>query len=202
MVTKLLSFKTRQQQTAAKKSGRIDGYFGKVAKGHPASTKISMSGSLPMNKTTKEVIRSTKKGASSSYANWSVPANFALLKSQVIFQIRNRDADNDENTGIMPASTTIIPRTTLQRASKHLLAASKNKNISLEAVTCDMIFPQTRGGGKALLHDNDIELLGSTIIYRDEANNGMSQNEAIQLVMELSQTTNRQAAETHYDYLV
>jgi len=65
-----------------------------------------------------------------------------------------------------------------------------------------MIFPKARGGGKGLLHENEIELLSSALICRDEANNGMSRNEAITLVQELVQTTNCVAAENHFDYLV
>jgi len=64
-----------------------------------------------------------------------------------------------------------------------------------------MVFPKSRGGGAGLLNDNEVELLSNTIIYRDEANNGMSRNEAISLVQELAQTTNGSAAESHYDYL-
>jgi len=45
------------------------------------------------------------------------------------------------------------------------------------------------GGRNGLLDDNQVEPLGQTITYRDEANNGMSPNEAISLVMELAQTT-------------
>jgi len=47
-----------------------------------------------------------------------------------------------------------------------------------------------------------VELLGQTITHRDEANNGMSRNEAISLVMELAQTTQQKSAEGHYDCLV
>jgi len=206
MVTTVLSFKTRKQKAVAKKHGRIEGYFGKIDKGRPMKPKVHpilMAGSAPMNKTNQDVVQAGKKGVKGSYANWNLPENFYALKAQVISYIRSKgDKDNDENTGIVSASTTIIPRTTLQRISKRWLAASQQKNIPLEQVTREMIFPKCRGGGNGLLDDNQVELLGQTIIYRDEANNGMSRNEAISLVMELAQTTQRKSAEGHYDYLV
>jgi len=62
--------------------------------------------------------------------------------------------------------------------------------------------PKMSGGGNGLLDDNQVELLGQTITHRDKANNGMSRNEAISLVMELAQTTQRKSAEGHCDYLV
>jgi len=58
------------------------------------------------------------------------------------------------------------------------------------------IFPKCRGGGKGLLKENDIELLASALVCWDEANIGMSRNEAIALVMELAR------AKTHFDHLV
>jgi len=210
MVTTALSFKTRKQKAIAKKDGRIEGCFGKIDKGRPMKPKVNqilIGGNAPMNKTKQAVIQAgKKKGGKGSCANWNLPENFYALKTQVISCIRSRgNKDNDENTGMIPASTTTIPRTTLQHISKQWLAASQQKKISLEQVTREMIFPKSRGGGNGLLDDNQVELLASTIMCRDEANNGMSRqsrNEAISLVMELAQTTNRTAAEAHCDYLV
>jgi len=54
-----LTFKTRQQQSVAKKNGRIDGCFGKVTKGCPAAIKIGLP--LPMNQTTKMVLGNSEK---------------------------------------------------------------------------------------------------------------------------------------------
>jgi len=133
-----------------------------------------------------------------------LPKNFFQLKQQVIGHIRAKEADksDDENAGIVPSTTTLIPRTTLQQHSERFLEVAKEKNQPLEFLTSQMIFPKCRGGGNVLLNDNEAELLAETIKCRDEANNGMSQNEAIQLVMELAQITNRITAEGHYNYLV
>ena len=206
--TKVLAFKTRKQQQAAKKRGQIDGYFGKVTAGRPAGKKtvpkISLDGDLPMNKKKNAVIKSAKK---TSYVNWAVPENFNLLRYYVLAHLKKAEASDDDNensaltitNGAFPA---LIPRTTLNRHALRFQAIAKEKKIPIEHLTMQMIFPKSRGGGEGLLQDADVELLSNTIIYRDEANNGMSRNEAISLVMELSQTTNRTAAEGHYDYLV
>jgi len=82
------------------------------------------------------------------------------------------------------------------------MAIGKEKNLPLERLYRDDIFPKSRGGGKGLLDENEIELLAQTFIYRDKANLSMSRNEAISLVMEMAQTTDRGAAENHFDYLV
>jgi len=179
MVTTVLSFKTRKQKAVAKKDGRIEGHFGKIDEGRPMKPKVQpilMGGNAPMNKTTKDVVLASKKGGKGSYTNWNLPENFYALKAQVVSYIRAKDdKDNDENTGIISSSTTIIPRTTLQRISKRWFAASQQKNIPLEQVTREMIFPKCRGGGNGLLDDNHVELLGQTIIYRDESYTGMKQ---------------------------
>jgi len=149
MVTAVLSFKTRKQKGVAKKDGRTEGHFGKIDKGRPMKPKVNqilIGGNAPMNKTKQAVIQAgKKKGGKGSYANWNLPENFYALKAQVISHIRSKgDKDNDENTGIISSSTTMIPRTTLQRISKRWFAASQQKNIPLEQVTREMIFPKCR----------------------------------------------------------
>ena len=209
VIKKLLAFKTRGQKDDAKKAGKIEGYFGRVAKGRPQVAKnkktpgLALKNSLPMNMTTKDVVRSGKKGTKDAHFNWNLPANFHLLKETAIGHINSKQQqDADENTGIIRANQPIIPRTTLQRHTKRFLELAKQKNVSLQALQREDIFPKCRGGGKGLLNENDIELLASTLIYRDEANRGMSRNEAIALVMELAQTNDRTSAENHFDYLV
>jgi len=66
MVTKLLSFKTRQQQVAAKRNGRIEGYFGKVSVGHPQA---ATQANLPMNATTNDIVGTSKKSGKATYIN-------------------------------------------------------------------------------------------------------------------------------------
>ena len=202
MVTKLLAFKTRQQQLAAKKNGKIEGYFGRVAKGRPVVAKA-----LPMNMTRKDVITKGKQGTKTCYANWNLPENFHLLKTTVLGHIAaknqtiTRGKDNDENAANSEVIS-IIPRTTLQRHVDRFKAVAKEKNKPIHQLHRKDIYPKCRGGGKGLLHANYIELLTSALIYRDEANIGMSRNETIALVMELAQINDRTAAENHFDYLV
>jgi len=208
--TKLRTFKTRLQLTAAKKDGRIDGYFGRMAKGRPVVEKAgkavavaAIKGSRPMNMSTKEVIKAGKKGSNAYYVNWNLPENFNALKASVISHVKAKEAKelgNDDMTGILPATTVFIPRTTLQWHVDRFVAVAKEKNLPLERLYRDDIFPKSRGGGKGLLDENEIELLAQTFIYRDEANLGMSRNEAISLVMEMAQTTDRGAAENHFDF--
>jgi len=114
--TKLLTFKTRLQQAAAKKDGRIDGYFGKVAKGRPVGKEVApgpIKGSRPMNMSTKEVVKAGtgKKGSKAHCVNWNLPANFNTLKESVIWHVKAKG--NDDVTGKLP-SLVFIPRTTLQ----------------------------------------------------------------------------------------
>jgi len=99
MVIKLLQFKTQQQQVAAKKRGLIDGHFGKVSAGRPKKNsvhrQVTLEANLPMNSKKHDVIRPSKKG--SSYINWALPENFAMLKSQVIHHIRSAGESDDKN---------------------------------------------------------------------------------------------------------
>jgi len=84
MVTTVLSFKTREQKTIAKKNGRIEGHFGKIDKGRPMKPKVNqilIGGNAPMNETKQAVIQAGKKGGKGSCANWNLPENFHALKS-------------------------------------------------------------------------------------------------------------------------
>jgi len=115
--TKLLTFKTRLQQAAAKKDGHIDGYFGKAAKGRPVGKEVApgpIKGSRPMNMSTKEVVKAgTGKREARPIVSTGItlPANFNTLKASVIWHVKAKG--NDDVTGILPSSV-FIPRTTLQ----------------------------------------------------------------------------------------
>jgi len=204
MVTKLLAFKTGQQQAAAEKNGKIEGHFGRVAKGRPVAGKAK---ALPMNMSRKDVITKGEKGSKTSCANWNPPENFHLLKTTVLEHIaaKNQSAtqgkDNDENAANSEVIS-IVLRTTLQRHVDRFKAVAKEKKKPIHQLHREDVFPKCRGGGKGLLKENDIESLASALICRDEANIGMSRNEAIALVMELAQTSDRTAAENHFDHLL
>jgi len=208
--TKLLAFKTRLQLAAAKKDGRVDGCFGKAAKGRPVVEKAAkavaaIKGSRPMDMSTKEIIKAGKKGSKARCVNWNLPENFNTLKASAIWHVKAKEAKelgNDDMAGILPATTVCIPRTTLQRHVDRFVAVANEKNLPLERLHRDDIFPKSRGGGKGPLDENEIELLAQTFVCRDEANLGMSRNEAISLAMEMAQTTDRGAAENHFDHLV
>jgi len=79
--TKVLAFKTRKQQQAAKKRGQIDGYFGKIAKGRPVTKTPKLNENLPMNKTKQDVVKSGKKSSGSGYVNWNLPENWRTLRA-------------------------------------------------------------------------------------------------------------------------
>jgi len=190
MPNAILTFRTRKAKLAAKKQGRIEGYFASVAKGRPKKEE------LPMNKTKKAVIDASKKAHTPACYNWNQPENFPALKAAVIAHL-NREA-NDDITGIGLG----IPRSTLQRHVTKFQDVSAELSMRPELLTREMIFSSTRGGGKKLLDDHEIELLSSAMIYRDESNNGMSRNEAISLIMELAQMNNRKKAENHLEHLV
>jgi len=68
------------------------------------------------------------------------------------------------------------------------VAVGKEKNLPLERLHGDDIFPKSRGGGKGTLDENEIELLAQTFICRDEANLGMSPS---QLAMSLPHATTK-----------
>jgi len=154
-----------------------------------------------MNEIKQDVVKSGKKSSGLGYVNWNLPENWRTLRAQTLWCICSRNADHDKNDGIIHSTTTITPRTTLQRSSERFLASAKAQNITSESVTREMVFPKSRGGGAGLLDDNEVELLSNTIVYSNEANNGMSRNEAISPVQELAQTTNRSAAEGHCDHI-
>jgi len=90
MVSKLLTFKMRQQQPVAKKNGRIDVSFGKVVKGRPVAIKIGSP--LPMNQTAKMVLGSSKKkrGGANTHVKWNLLGDVQALKTAVIIDIARR----------------------------------------------------------------------------------------------------------------
>jgi len=138
-----------------------------------------------MNKTKKDVIQCAKKGSKQSYLNWSLPENFPALKAAVVAGLK--ELENDDNTGIMPMNQMGIPRSTLCRHIKRFQEVLAATSLPIQGLNREHVFPATRGGGKPLLNDREVELLGAALIYQDEANNGMSRHEVINLIMEISQ---------------
>ena len=66
-------------------------------------------------------------------------------------------------------------------------------------ITVENCFSKTR---KGLLSIELTQVLQDIIRKRDEINNGVSQQEAIQLIVDLSQCDSRKSAENHLDYLI
>ena len=69
----------------------------------------------------------------------------------------------------------------------------------MEEITSNMIFKQ-RGGG--IMSKHDIEFLQDMSVARDEANNGMTRLEIINLIKELTGVNEQKKAENCWDYLV
>ena len=67
------------------------------------------------------------------------------------------------------------------------------------AITVETCFSKTKAG---LLSTELIEVLQDIIIKRDEINNGVSQKDAIQLIVDLGQCYSSKSAENHLDYLI
>ena len=194
------SFKTRQQKEEARKKGFIHGYFGKVQRGRPP-TKLNKA-KLPMNATVSalnQVAATAKaKAKESKYLNWKSESNFDVLKAAVVDNLGRNENQSEEDVATLHG----IPRATLQRHTARFLKVAYEGGVPIDALTLGMVFPLERGTGIALLDDDQVSLLSSAIIHRDECNNGMSRNEAIQLVMELSQCGCPKKAANHFDYLV
>ena len=78
-------------------------------------------------------------------------------------------------------------------------SAAEEYGVDIGSVTREMVYKQKR---KSLLSLDEIAFLQNVIQYRDEANQGMTRDEVISLIMELKQTSKRKTCENHLDYLI
>lgn len=205
MPSPLLTFRTRQQKETAKQKGRIEGYFGKIAKGRPRILK-DQDGAVPAMMATATQLQATAvtmkaKAKAPKYENWAINGNFERLKSAVVANI-NKEATDSTLESISTESG--IPRPTLHRHTKKMQAIAADTGIAVDRLPVGLVFPVSHRGSlkPALLNEDEVKLLASAIIHRDEANNGMSRQEVGQLILEMSQTSSMKKAMDHYDYLV
>jgi len=93
-----------------------------VTKGHLLASTVAIKGSLLMNRTTQDVIKSGKTSSKPGYVNWNLPGNFHLLKQTVIGHIAAKDAKDtdDDLTEIVPARDAINPHTYNNTAQWHV----------------------------------------------------------------------------------
>ena len=203
MPSTVLAFRSRKQQEAAKKKGDIRGFFGKLPRGRPPASSFSFSSlSLPMNANVSklnETAKAMKKKAEDPvYLNYKRPELFEQLRLAVQANISKEKQESTDDV----ATKYLISRSSLQRHTKTFNALMEEHQIPIQAITREQVFPLPRGTGNSLLSDEDISLLASAIVHRDETNKPMSRKEAITLVQQLSQCHEPKTAENHYDYLV
>ena len=186
----------------AKKQGKIQGYFARISKGRPPT---KLDSTLPMNATVSKLNEVAKEARAKRnepvYRNWNIADNFDMLKAAVIDNMeRGRGTKTEEDVAFEHG----LPRTTLQRMTKLFKSiCDDSPRLQVEQLTKDIVFPHPhRGGLEPLLTSNEVDVLNAAIVHRDEANNGMTRDEAIDLIMELSQISNRKKATNHFDYLV
>ena len=196
MPPSLLTFKTRNDKLAARKSGRIEGYFGQIARGRP---KKAFDNDLPMNQTVSDFAKQAAavkaKAKEPKYTNWTTVENFPRLREAVLRYLSKTDQDDLD----CPISSS-----TIHRNAHKWLKVSGECSVAVEDLDRELLFGSTksRGGGVPLLNESELELLNSTLLYRDQANNGMSRSEAVSLICELAQCSDRKKACNHLNYLV
>ena len=184
---------TRQHKADALKKGLITGYFGRVQVGRPK--KLQATNDDPQPIATAEVSR--KKGTFTR-SQWNSEELFPFLKVSVLSKLKGQEHSDDFLVGGI-VQTPIHDRTIKRMCMKFKDIAS-TEGIELEKITREMVYHQTKN--KGLLQPKDIEVLQDIIVCRDDANNGITRDEAISLVSQLSKCYDRSKCEQHWDYLL
>jgi hypothetical protein len=91
---------------------------------------------------------------------------------------------------------------TLKNAIVKFTTAAALDDIPLEDVTREQVVSSLNASTISLLDTEQFCVLHDMIIERDKSNNGMHRAEAITVIQQLTQTSNRKRCENHYDFLV
>ena len=187
-------FRTRKQLEEARKSGDIRGWFGKLPRGRPPK-EIAVPAEAPVQSTVSESGRSdlsseTSSRGSKNCTSWNSDESFPFLRDAVVSSKAGLPA-----VGLVAS----VPRPTTIRMTSLFESAAEEYGVDIGSVTREMVYKQKR---KSLLSLDEIAFLQNVIQYRDEANQGMTRDEVISLIMELKQTSKRKTCENHLDYLI
>jgi hypothetical protein len=214
--------RTRLELENMRKAGDMRGFFGHAKVGRPtiikttppspssvsAATAASSVSALSMSSagvggcgggTAASVVAPIRKTVN----NWASEDRFPMLCKAVMAVLQRRDAPTASfgSADIIQQEALAhgVPRQTLARRVPQFFEAADRNRVPLDAITAPMIFCAR---SVALLDEAELELLMTTINYRDEANTGMSRHEVVSLIMEIVQNGNRKKCEDHYDYLI
>ena len=178
-------FRTRKQLEEARKSGDIRGWFGKLPRGRPPK-EIAVPAEAPVQSTVSESGRSdlsseTSSRGSKNCTSWNSDESFPFLRDAVVSSKAGLPA-----VGLVAS----VPRPTTIRMTSLFESAAEEYGVDIGSVTREMVYKQKR---KSLLSLDEIAFLQNVIQYRDEANQGMTRDEVISLIM---------TCENHLDYLI
>ena len=90
----------------------------------------------------------------------------------------------------------------VRKISRHLRTFRdilENDNTTMEGITSNMILKKRYGG---IMSEKDIAFMQDMSVARDEANNGMTRLEIVNLIKELTGVNEKKKAEKCWDYIV
>lgn len=187
-----------QERERLKKKGKLMGWFHVNPVGRPPKKKDAPP---PAAREEKEdaappipAAATEKKRRPTAYVNWKEESNAKLLKDTVS-AVLSGDAK--------PEGAELIPGATLRRYLKAASDATSEADADDDDDMDKKLAPALgRKQESGLLDEDGRKLLQSIAVARDDANNGMTRKELIDVIMEMSGTGNRKKAENHLDYLI
>jgi len=184
---------TRQAKSDALNKGLITGHFGVVHAGRPKKVQVQNT-QQPITITAQV----TRAKLACTRIQWNSEKFFPILKASVLAKLKGQDLSEDLLVGSVLLAP--IDDRTMKRTCEKFKTLATSERIELENITREMVYRATKN--KGLLESKGIAVIQDIIVCRDDANNGMSRDEAITLVSQLSQCFDRLKCEQHWNYLV
>lgn len=178
----------------------------KRGRGRPRKTKALPAAAGPPPAPVPE-----KKKARGSYLDYKDPVVKAQLENEVDYFLATGNYLSSAED-VSSAPLILIPAATIRdnakrrQASQAAASAAEQKKPAAEEcfAKADLFQEQTadRRGVPSLLTEAQRRFIASTAKFRDEAKNGMTRKELIQLILQLSGSSDMKQCANHLDYLI
>ena len=176
-----MRYSTRAEKEKDKKKGKITEWFCSVKAGRPRKKAPPAAPAAAGNKKrpcdSSVAPNNDTKRSRGPITNWAMEENFPVMQTTMISVLLAKGVENvvspmyvppAANSSVMVHTKTISP-STLHANLKQFQDATKEHNKFIDHLTWGQVFAKLWGFAELLLSEAKIELLGSAIIYHDDA---------------------------------
>ncbi len=207
---------TKRKNPSPVKKGGIQSYFSVIPKTPPKQPRgrprkvnaVAEAAVAPtIDEATEEVATGTAgpRQKQAMYINYNNPVAAASLKEAVEYHLASGKILTSKVAELSDTPFVYIPPSTIRYHAKKTIELQNDK-MAPSPPSClnsgeSDIFLSPLKGKKCLTTKTMRQFLAHTVKFRDEAQNGMSRKEVIQLIMKLT-GANEKTSENHFDWCI